>query len=333
MVSIIIPSFNKALFLDSTIKSVLSQTYQDWELIIIDDGSTDDSWNILESFASNDSRIHIYNRNRNPKGANTCRNIGINQSSGKYVIFLDADDLLVPFCLESRMKAILMNPSHDFYVFPIGTFDEKVGDRNKRWLPKIGVDHLSQFLRHDLPWHTSSTIWEKQFITDLGGFDEDFLRLQDVEMHTRALINMPKYKIMTIAELEGIGFYYRIGERNLGNNSKHLTSCDIFLASAKAYLIKFHRILGDSNNKKIIELKGTFFAAVNHALTHGYRFKTIPEEKIDSRIEIFITELSNVLQLRETEKIIIQLYISGFRKGFWRLKGFNWISKQMFILA
>ena len=90
MVSIIVPVYNASEFITKCIESVINQAYKDFELIIINDGSTDNSLEICQSFAIQDKRIKIVNKENS--GVSTSRNIGIKESSGEWIMFLDADD-------------------------------------------------------------------------------------------------------------------------------------------------------------------------------------------------------------------------------------------------
>lgn len=92
-VSIVIPTFNRCDLLFTPIQSVLSQSFTNWELIIVDDGSNDGTEALLQKYMLNDTRIRFIKRpSDRPKGANACRNIGIENTKGKYIAFLDSDD-------------------------------------------------------------------------------------------------------------------------------------------------------------------------------------------------------------------------------------------------
>ena len=106
MISIITPSFNRGYIIDETANSIFAQTCDNWEWIIVDDGSTDDSWERLEIFSNADKRVRIFERNREPKGACTCRNIGAEMAKGTHIMFLDTDDLISPDCIQKRMEWI-----------------------------------------------------------------------------------------------------------------------------------------------------------------------------------------------------------------------------------
>jgi len=101
LVSIIIPAYNAARFLKTTIHSVLAQTYTDWECIIVDDGSTDDTAKIATAFENTDARIRCFHKSNG--GLSSARNFGLIKSRGEYIQFLDADDILFPEKLEKMI--------------------------------------------------------------------------------------------------------------------------------------------------------------------------------------------------------------------------------------
>ncbi len=207
-VSVIIPSYNKSNFIAETLESLILQSYDRWEAIIVDDGSTDNSTEIIHEYIKKDSRIHLYSRDREPKGGSVCRNIGIEKSKGDYIVFLDADDLLTAKALGQRIKLVEDNPEMDFLVFPTGHFYNKIGDCIKIQTIKEKDNHLLKFLAYEYQWSISSPIWKKSFLNHLGLFDEEYLRLQDIELHTRALMsNHVYYKIISNIEPD---CYYRI---------------------------------------------------------------------------------------------------------------------------
>ena len=94
-VSIITPTFNSERFIAETILSVQAQTYQDWEMLIVDDGSTDKTLEIISSFQENDSRIKIF-KNETNRGSAYSRNIALQNAKGKWIAFLDSDDIWHP---------------------------------------------------------------------------------------------------------------------------------------------------------------------------------------------------------------------------------------------
>ena len=103
LVSVIMPAYNAVPFIEEAIKSVISQTVKDWELLVIDDGSADDSVQIAQKTADSDSRIRVF-RNEVNSGVAKTRNRGIDLAKGKYIAFLDSDDVWHPEKLEMQLK-------------------------------------------------------------------------------------------------------------------------------------------------------------------------------------------------------------------------------------
>ncbi len=108
IVSIITATYNSRDYIEATIKSVLNQTYTNWELLIIDDASKDDTVSILNKYASNYSNIKVF-QNQTNQGAAITRNQGIKEASGDFIAFLDSDDVWKPEKLEKQLKFMLEN--------------------------------------------------------------------------------------------------------------------------------------------------------------------------------------------------------------------------------
>lgn len=112
-ISIIVPLFNKGKYIKNTVQTLLNQTYDDYEVIIVDDGSTDDSFKIVkESF--NSDKIKIFQKENG--GPSSARNFGVLKALGEWIVFLDADDMLLPYALEYFNLLICNNPSIEYFV-------------------------------------------------------------------------------------------------------------------------------------------------------------------------------------------------------------------------
>jgi len=194
-VSVITPVYNREKYIAKAINSVINQTYNNWEYILVDDGSTDDSLNIISEFARKDSRVRLIQRKREPKGASTCRNIGITESNGEYVIFLDSDDYLLDHCLSSRIKAFGENSHLDFIVFQMIVVKEGHHDK-VLWNIDSNDSDLFRFLSFDFVWSVTSPIWKKEALVKLCGFDEALSCWQDIDLSLRAILNGHIYKKM-----------------------------------------------------------------------------------------------------------------------------------------
>jgi glycosyltransferase involved in cell wall biosynthesis len=125
LVSIITPNYNSADFIEQTIESVLAQTYQRWEMIIVDDCSTDGSYNIALGCAEKDNRIKVYRMEKN-SGAALTRNKAIEYSNGDYLAFLDSDDVWYPEKIERQVKFMIENECD----FSFTEYEHIVGDKN-----------------------------------------------------------------------------------------------------------------------------------------------------------------------------------------------------------
>lgn len=205
-VSIVIPCFNSQNTIRETLESVIRQSYQDWEVLCCDDGSTDKTCNIISEYTIKYPNIFLFKRNSVERGGSVCRNIGISNSEGEYLIFLDADDLLAPNCLEHRVNAMDITASK-FCVFPFAYYDNGV-------IKEIGIDKSitnfeCAFGAGHAVWQTTCPIYETSFVKMIGGFDESFQRLQDVEFGLRAIFysngNFSTYLVNNQADC-----YYRV---------------------------------------------------------------------------------------------------------------------------
>ncbi len=188
LISVIIPNYNRGDLLQETLGSMLRQDYTEWEALVVDDGSSDNSAEVGRKYMQQDRRIRYLARDREPRGAPTCRNIGLTQSKGEYIIFLDSDDLLTSGALSQRMETIKKNPELDFWIFPILMFRDEPGNATTLWNIDNGESDLHRFLILDAPWQTTGPIWRKEPVLTIGGFTEGLTCWQDVDFHLKAII-------------------------------------------------------------------------------------------------------------------------------------------------
>jgi teichuronic acid biosynthesis glycosyltransferase TuaG len=130
LVSIITPSFNSDKFIAETIQSVQKQSYLNWEMIIVDDCSTDNTVSIIEQFVINDNRIRFFQLEKN-SGAGVAREMALSKATGDYISFLDADDLWKPLKLEKQLQFLKDNKIHFTFSF-YDCIDEEGNVLNKR---------------------------------------------------------------------------------------------------------------------------------------------------------------------------------------------------------
>lgn len=181
-VSVIIPTYNRAEFLKSAIESVLGQTYMDFELLISDDASTDNTEQVVESFS--DKRIR-FTKNEINKGVIHIRNKAVTNSTGEYIAFLDDDDEWMPEKLEKQINIIEGRP-HSLGAVYTGahSIDTKLGKVVKITTPKYRGNILKELLENNIII-TSSIVVKKRCFEKVGLFDPEYRSASDFDMWIR----------------------------------------------------------------------------------------------------------------------------------------------------
>lgn len=220
LVSILIPNFNKATCLKNTLNSILAQTYLNWECIIVDDHSTDNSWKILEEYAKIDSRFKMHKRpNHLAKGGNVCRNYAFANSIGKFIVFFDSDDLLYPNALHERVY-VISNSDYDFCVSNgvLWNGKDKTGLLISNWT-KGNV--LDAFINFEPIWLTQGVIIRREFVENNAiSWDERVPFYQDVLYNLKLIILSKNYLINS--EIDWI--WHVITESSLGSKTKKVNT-------------------------------------------------------------------------------------------------------------
>lgn len=198
LVSIIIPVFNRADLVSETIESVRAQSYRNWELILVDDWSTDSSFAVLERFSRADSRISFVRRPASMlKGANACRNYGFELSKGKYIKWVDSDDILLADALILQVEELKRN-SHLQGVFAQSVFfNNGTRQLEEPWSRMIYSDRiLWDHIRNNIRWHTGGILWRRSFFREKP-FDESLKNSQEWFMHGQQILKLApdQYKI------------------------------------------------------------------------------------------------------------------------------------------
>ncbi|HCC51080.1 MAG TPA: hypothetical protein DEQ30_02730 [Porphyromonadaceae bacterium] len=173
-VSVIMPVYNVELYVMEAIDSILCQTFSDFEFIIIDDGSTDNTWNIVQSY--NDSRIITIQNDCNI-GNYPSRNKGIKVSKGKFIVVMDGDDIAMPERLKKQLLYFEKNPD----VIALGTNCKFNSDDNKEFIPLNHEDVTISLLKDFNILHPSLMI-RKDAILSLGGYDEAYKCAADYDL-------------------------------------------------------------------------------------------------------------------------------------------------------
>jgi len=173
-VSVIIPTYNRAHLIERAIQSVLNQTYQDFEIIIVDDGSTDNTEEVIKEFQEKDKRVRYIKHNTN-KGGNTARNTGLKSIKGEYVAFLDSDDEWLPKKIEKQLEVFKNSKDRKLGFVYCGAFFIKEDSKEKitEILPKKRGYLFKELLeRNCITGGGSSNLIKKEVFEKCGNFDE-----------------------------------------------------------------------------------------------------------------------------------------------------------------
>lgn len=190
-VSIIMATYNRAHLIEETLDSLLNQSYKNWECLIIDDGSTDNTKEILQKYLQKDPRFNYNERTKDhKKGLPGCRNQGVDQAQGKYIQFFDDDDIIHPENLKTNVQ-ILKESEYDFCRYDKEPFTgkylasqfEKIGQFKKTEFSKNALEDM---LTGKIPFASCTVLWDKRCFEKIR-FNEDLMYAEEWECYSRIL--------------------------------------------------------------------------------------------------------------------------------------------------
>jgi len=184
-VSVIIPTYQSAGFVKEAIESVLAQTFKDFEIIVVDGGSTDETISILSSFGK---RIHVLTQNG--KGVSNARNVGVSAALGQFIAFLDSDDFWLPHKLEFQVKLLESKPSEVGLIYSDACFfgEENIRELKNESASTLWRSHKGKVTRDLILGNfilTSTVMIRKSCFEKTGLFDESFELCEDIDMWVR----------------------------------------------------------------------------------------------------------------------------------------------------
>lgn len=196
MISVIIPTYNRADLIGETITSILTQSYHDFEIIVVDDHSTDNTSAVVDYFIQKDHRVKYFKRPSSQiKGGNTCRNYGFKISKGEFIKWLDSDDLLDKSCLEYQLKNIQeLGADLDICeskVF-INSLDGTPLSFTGEWGNIKSEPTISNYLLYQFKWPTGSGLWRKAYFNTELIWELGLTNSQEWLMHLKQLANRIK---------------------------------------------------------------------------------------------------------------------------------------------
>jgi glycosyltransferase involved in cell wall biosynthesis len=185
MITVVMPTYNASAFISQAVESILNQTFKDFELIIVDDGSTDNTLQILENYANQDKRIHVIQAQHG--GPSRARNLAIEASQYPWIAIMDADDIALPHRLDTQIKLAQAKPhvvgwgaavhhinacNEILSVGPLGPKTEKEFYQMRQAGHVVNLNHPTALLKKDV-------------ILKVGGYNPEFLAAQDLELLDR----------------------------------------------------------------------------------------------------------------------------------------------------
>jgi glycosyltransferase involved in cell wall biosynthesis len=263
LVSVIIPAYCAAEFLSRTIDSVLSQTYRNIEVFVIDDGSTDETFQIACEYSRRDFRVRVMQQNN--LGAAAARNLGISHASGEFIAPIDADDIWLPDNLKKQVEVMLAGDSSVGVVyswsFDIDTSDKPLGLFHAY---DIDGDVYTTLVCHNFIGNASASLLRRSCLKEVGGYTDDFWRsgvhgCEDWELYLRLAV---KYKFKVVPE-------FLVGYRK---NPKSMSQgCESMAASHAALL---NRVEKFAHVPKAVRLLSTssFYIHLAHQCSYSGRY-------------------------------------------------------------
>ncbi len=217
LVSVIIPAFNSEKYITECIDSVLTQTYQNIEIIIVNDGSTDNTVDIVSEYKND--QIKLFHQKNS--GAAAARNHGIKQASGVWIAFIDADDIWLPDKLQKQLKHCANQGwSHTDMFFHGDVYPKHT--KNTAFTSKHSGFILKNLLIEN-SIGTSSVLIKKEILQELGGFNTDLRALQDWELWLRVA---EKHQVCYFDEPL---VYYRVHSSSVSRNVRKTLPCHLNL--------------------------------------------------------------------------------------------------------
>lgn len=214
LVSVIIPTHNRADVLPRAIESALAQTYQNVEIMVVDDRSTDDTAAVLNRYHT----VHVL-RNRRTRGASGARNTGIKEATGELIAFLDSDDAWLPDKLTAQVRRLKASPLTVGAIY-CGVEGIYPGNKTSRTMAGLSGDIYRDLLIQNRVGSASRLLVPRSVFGDVGLFNEEFKTLNDWEMVLRIA---KKYRIECVKEC-GVRYFFERGDH------LSLRSREVFLA-------------------------------------------------------------------------------------------------------
>ncbi len=251
-ITVIIPTYNRERFLSRTVTSVLNQSFSDFELVVVDDGSTDNTKKIIEGFQKKDSRIK-YIWQKNSGGPARPKNEGIKKAKGKYIAFLDSDDEWFPEKLEKQLS--LITETKNVGIVRCNFWEISNGKKKKINIAKKTENYFSKILEKCFIRSSSSVMVPSYVIKKIGFFDESFRLADDWDMWIRIL---KRYNFDFVEEPL---FNYYVHSQNISGDINSVLSVKDNINIIKKY--KKYYSINKTAKSSVLRYIGTYYLIRN----------------------------------------------------------------------
>ena len=217
LISIIIPTYNRAHLIGETLDSILVQTYPNWECIVVDDGSTDTTADVMREYIKKDNRFQYHQRPINKiKGPNSCRNYGFEMSNGEYIKWFDSDDVMLPYLLEKQVLSFAKNVEMSVCKLSYFDFERRVPIKENIISSK---NLIEDYLIGNVTFYISGPLWKRSFLEKQNQLlDESLTNLDDWDFNLRMLYQKPNItysnEVLILYRVHGDSLSQEIGKGN-----------------------------------------------------------------------------------------------------------------------
>lgn len=264
LVTIVVPCYGQAAYLDEALQSVYQQSYTHWECLIIDDGSPDNTAEIARQWASKDSRFALLQQAN--RGLSSARNLGLSKASGRYVQFLDADDLIEPEKL--RHHVLHLSSGIDISIAGYRYFEHSDPSRELRiigrnnfypevFLTRTDTADLVDVFKQRNPFAICSPLYRRELLERLGGFNESLQALEDWFLNLSCALAGATFEHFGYAP--GTRCLIRLHDSSMMRDTNRMRAAyQVFLehcADSPAYVQRFGRPASPMRNTRLSWLK------------------------------------------------------------------------------
>lgn len=299
MISLIIPTYNRAHYISDTLDSVLKQTYTQWECIIVDDGSTDDTASIINTYVQQDNRFIYVKRPKDyPKGGNGARNYGYKIAKGEFVNWFDDDDIMLPNFLRDKINTIKTSQA---LVIGYGYYANKDLDIKRTMRTATSITDL---FSHYALWQSEillpSVLFRKSFLKGKPLFNIKIKRGQETEFFSRVFFGVSSTEFEV---LSSYGFVYRLHDVSKTGKSLNYNS----------EIVKDTSFIYHENLKRGIVLKNQVVINYFYVKIIALWFRSLRHKDIKNLTLIANVFNDNLLvntHYLKTKKVLIVLWFS-----------------------